>query len=316
MPQRHSTLVVVLCSALTAATGAGAPLPAQQVADTAFRPLVGAPAYPPGSGPVVLLDEAHVNFHTAGGRYLPFARLLEGDGFVVRPNRAAFDRSTLDSAQVLVIANALSPQNAEDWFLPTPSAFTAAEIAAVRDWVAVGGSLLLIADHMPFPGAAADLAAALGVLMLNGFAYDSALENSQFVYRRADGSLGDHPVTRGRRPTERVDSVVVFTGQAFRFAPGNSGTQLFTLAAGTVVLLPEEAWQFSRRTPRLAGGGFLQGALLQHGRGRVAVFGEAAMFSAQVAGPQRSPMGMNAPRAAQNAQFALNVMHWLSGILE
>ena len=51
------------------------------------------------------------------------------------------------------------------------------------------------------------------------------------------------------------------------------------------------------------------------GRGRVAVFGEAAMFSAQVSGPERRPMGMNRPTAAQNPQFLLNVMHWLAGLL-
>jgi len=48
----------------------------------------------------------------------------------------------------------------------------------------------------------------------------------------------------------------------------------------------------------------------------VAVFGEAAMFTAQLAGPARMPMGMNHPLAKQNAQFALNVMHWLSGMLD
>jgi hypothetical protein len=36
------------------------------------------------------------------------------------------------------------------------------------------------------------------------------------------------------------------------------------------------------------------------------------MFSAQVTGPNRSPMGMNAPVAAQNAPFLLNVMRWLT----
>jgi hypothetical protein len=79
--------------------------------------------------------------------------------------------------------------------------------------------------------------------------------------------------------------------------------------------MPQVAWQFSRLTPRLAGAGMLQGVVLTHGRGRVAVFGEAAMFSAQIAGPQRRPMGMNDPAAPQNAQFLLNVLHWLSGVL-
>ena len=50
--------------------------------------------------------------------------------------------------------------------------------------------------------------------------------------------------------------------------------------------------------------------------GRLAVFGEAAMFSAQVAGPDRMPIGMNAPMAEQNYQFVLNVMHWLSGLMQ
>ena len=45
------------------------------------------------------------------------------------------------------------------------------------------------------------------------------------------------------------------------------------------------------------------------------MFGEAAMFSAQLAGPNRGPMGMNDPAAAQNPQFMLNVLHWLTGVL-
>ena len=61
------------------------------------------------------------------------------------------------------------------------------------------------------------------------------------------------------------------------------------------------------RTPDL-----MQGALVRHGRGRVAVFGEAAMFSAQLSGPEERPMGMNHPSAAQNYRFALNVLRWLS----
>jgi hypothetical protein len=60
-------------------------------------------------------------------------------------------------------------------------------------------------------------------------------------------------------------------------------------------------------------GGWLQGAVMPFGSGRAAFFGEAAMFSAQLSDNQ--PMGMNAPRAEQNFQFVLNVMHWLSGIL-
>jgi len=82
-----------------------------------------------------------------------------------------------------------------------------------------------------------------------------------------------------------------------------------------VLLMPEVAWQFSKLTPSMSASRMLQGAALRFGKGRVAVFGEAAMFSAQVAGPNRSTAGMNDPRAPQNGQFLLNVAHWLSGML-
>jgi hypothetical protein len=301
-----------LLSSLGAAPGAAA----QQVADTLFRPHVAAPAFASGAGPVVILDEAHHNFHTASGRYLAFARLLERDGYVVRPGRTRFTRADLSAAKILVIANALAERNETEWDLPTPSAFDSAEVVAVRDWVREGGSLLLIADHMPFPGAAEQLAAAFGVLMSNGFAMDAATESEgRLSFSHANGRLGDHPITRGRSATERIDSVASFTGQAFRLESEATGSALLTVPRDVVLLLPQVAWQFSRLTPRLSASGMMQGAALTVGKGRVAVFGEAAMFSAQVAGPQREPMGMNDPTAPQNAQFLLNVLHWLGGLI-
>ena len=286
---------------------------AQQVADTLFKANVGSPAHPEGKGPTVLIDEGHHNFHTMGGRYLAFARLLQKDGYVVKPHLGRFTPAGLGGARILVVSNALARENVEDWNLPTPSAFDSAEIVTVKDWVSNGGSLLLIADHMPFPGAAGPLAEEFGILMGNGFAMDAGTENSQMRFARYDGSLADHPVTRGRNATERVDSVISFTGQAFRL--DGRGEPLMTLGRQVVLLMPEVAWQFSKLTPRISASGMLQGAVTQFGKGRVAAFGEAAMFSAQLAGPNRRPAGMNDPAAPQNAQFLLNVVHWLSGLL-
>ncbi len=288
-------------------------LPAQQVADTLFSPNVGVPAYKENAGPIVLLDEAHYNFHTASGRYLAFARLLRKDGYVVQPNATRFTRAELDKAKILVIANALARENENDWVLPTPSAFDSSEIAAVKEWVHDGGSLLLIADHMPFPGAAGELAAQFGVLMGNGFAMIDGGNDGRIAYSKSAGSLADHPVTRGRNKDERVDSIVAFTGQAFRLE--GKGAPLMMLGRNVVLLLPQVAWQFSKLTPAISASGMYQGATVQFGKGRVAVFGEAAMFSAQVAGPNRVPIGMNDPSAPQNPRFLLNVMHWLSGLL-
>ena len=284
----------------------------QQEADTLGIPAVASPAYPPGKGPVVLIDEAHGNYHTASGRYRPFATLLERDGYVIGRQRAMLSATALDPGTILVIANALAPRNQGDWSLPTPSAFDPQEIAAIRQWVEEGGSLLLIADHMPFGGAAEALAAAFGVRMTNGYAVDPATRNGIFVFRRSDGSLADHPLTRGRNPSEQVDSLRGFVGQAFWVA-GAESTPLLKLAPNTVVRLPIKSEEMNDRTPQISGAGMLQGVVLRPGKGRLAVFGEAAMFSAQTSGPTR--FGFNDPNAPQNAQFVLNTLHWLSGLL-
>lgn len=294
-------------------TAAWAPVLAQQVADRDFRPAVTPPAYAAGQGPVVCLDEAHHNFHTLDGRFFAFGELLRRDGFVVRPGRAPFDQAdALDGCAVLVISNALPDD--EDWSgypSPTPDAFRPAEVAAVRAWVEGGGALLLIADHMPLAGAAKSLAAAFDVQFDDGFAFagtDDEAMGAPTLFRVEDGTLADHPVVRGATPAAAVRQVRSFTGQAFR-APG--AQPLMVLPPGFISLHPATAWDFKPETPTIDVSGWLQGAVKEVGGGRAGFFGEAAMFSAQLAGPQRMAVGMNAPEAGQNAQFALNLLHWL-----
>jgi len=302
------TLSVIMSSCLLALSAN-----AQQVADTDFKPPIPSPAYRLERGPVVMLDEAHFNFHTAEGRYKPFAQLLRRDGYVVKASTLKFSKASLRDGQILVIANPLAERNQTDWSLPTPTAFSDEEIAAVRDWVKGGGSLLLIADHMPFPGAAGNLALAFGVRFSNGYAVDEKAQGPM-LFKLSDGSLKEHPITRGRSDAEKIDSVATFTGSAFQ-VEGNA-QPLLILGPSVVSFLTTVAGQITAETPRTPVKGWYQGAVLRFGKGRVAVFGEAAMFSAQLAGPNKNPMGMNAPVAARNPQFLLNVMHWLSGKLK
>ncbi|HET8678071.1 MAG TPA: DUF4350 domain-containing protein [Blastocatellia bacterium] len=283
---------------------------AQQVADTTFKPPIPNPAYQAGRGPVIMLDEAHFNFHTADGRYLAFAELLRRDGYVVKASRSRFDKASLKEGQILVIANALAERNQSDWSLPTPSAFSDEEVGAVRDWVNEGGSLLLIADHMPFPGAADKLASAFGVRFNNGYAIDEQAQGP-IVFKLSDGSLKEHEITRGRTDAEKIDRVATFTGSAFQV--DREAQPLLVLGPTVVSFMTSVAGQIDEATPRTPVKGWYQGAVMRRGKGRVAVFGEAAMFSAQLAGPNRNPMGMNAPVAEKNPQFLLNLMHWLSG---
>lgn len=287
---------------------------AQQIGDRNFIPLVENPVYSKGTGPVVLIDEAHHNFHTSTAGYYTFSELLRRDGYTVRANTLRFSRKGLRGADILVIANALNERNVEDWTLPTPSAFDDAEIDAVLAWVNDGGALYLIADHMPCPGAAEALAKRFGFLLCNGFALKPN-GTGLIQFRLSDGTLHKHPIVTGRNPLETVGLVTSFTGQAFRIRPGSEIRPILTLPDDTILYLPVEAWQFTDKTPRISAAGMLQGGAVSYGKGRVAVFGEAAMFTAQTAGPSRRPMGMNHPDAPQNVQFILNIMHWLSGLL-
>jgi len=290
-------------------------LSAQQVPDTVFRSVTTTAAFPAGAGPRIGIDEAHHNFHTAVGRYRPFAMLAERNGYrVVRVNGTLSD-ARLSAIDVLVIANPLNAVNApNNWTLPTPSAYSADEIAAVQRFVERGGALLLIADHMPFAGAAEALGTAFGIRFYNGFSQmpDST---SLFVLRRSDNLLS-HAITNGRSAGERIDSVMVFTGSALSVSlPASRGTAtpLMKIPAGARVSMPTTAWQFTASTPTIAADSLLFGAALTVGKGRVVAAGEAAMFSAQRAGPQAANlMGFNNPSAHQNGQFVLNVLRWLT----
>jgi hypothetical protein len=298
----------------------------QQVADTSFDASVASPAYPPGSGPVVAIDEAHHNFHTMTGRYEPFARLLAADGYRVVANTAPFTRESLSSYQVLVIANAIGGEwDAGAYGRP---GFTDPEADAVRAWVEAGGRLLLIADHAPMGVAAEGLAQRFGVSMSKGFTEDreNALGGfggpSILLFSRPNGLLRDHPITRG------LDSVVAFTGQSLA-APG----------AEVLLALGDSAVDHPSPTPEQAAGqpnpgtawrtavaglpvhparGRALGLALVVGQGRVVVLGEAAMLSAQVvrspAGETLGIMGMNVPGIG-NRQFTLNVVRWLTGVV-
>lgn len=152
---------------------ASTPAPAQVLesiletdAPPTLRVLIDAPRFPPGTGPRLAIDQAHHDFHTLDGMFAPFADVARADGFRVTPHAEPFTPESLAAVDVLVIANALAERNDHrtggSWELPTPSAFTPAEIDALDTWVRAGGRLWLIADHMPFPGAAQALAARLG----------------------------------------------------------------------------------------------------------------------------------------------------------
>jgi hypothetical protein len=281
---------------------------AQQISDPNADVTVANPAYGEGAGPLVLVDAAHNNYHTIANRFSPFAALLRNDGFRVEANNRLFDAAAFRGAKVLVIANALNVVNDEHWVLPTPSAFTPQEITAVKAWVNAGGALLLIADHMPFAGAASDLGAAFGFAFINGFALHAPYPLAIDFFSRADHTLKDDPLTRG------FTKIATFTGSAF--SPPAAARPLLVFSDDYLMLLPSVAWEFNDQTRTQEAQGLAQGAVTAAGKGRLGVFGEAGMFTAQIAtGPSaiHKYVGFNAPEAPENRAFILTLMHWLAG---
>jgi hypothetical protein len=281
----------------------------QQVPDPNFDVKVARPAYTKKQ-PKVLFDEAHFNFHTTDGRYQPFATLITNDGCVVTPNKQKFTKQSLAGYDVLVIANALGAAQ-----MGTPEAsnpaFTEEECQAVREWVQAGGALLLIADHAPMGAAAERLGQQFGVGMSKGYTSDpqhylKESNNQGFIqFNRENGLLGDHAITRGRNADERINKVQCFTGQSLK---GPQDSVAFLKLADTAI-------DTDRPTnTHTSAAGRAQGVALKVGKGRVVVMGEAAMLSAQLAGPQQMKMGMNQP-GLDNKQLVLNLVHWLTGLL-
>jgi len=276
--------------ALPAVAQRGQPPP-----DPDYHPALGPPAYADGEAPLIVIDAGHDNMHTVEGTYLTFARIARSDGFRVEGRTGLFTADALGDVDVLVVANATDPTRSGG------PALLDSEAAVLADWLAQGGAMVLVADHQPWPAAVEPLTRRLGVEFANAFAYDGpeGAQSGSLFYRRSDGSLGEHAVTDG------VAQFGTFLGSAFRLVGPH--VPLLRMSPSAV------ARPRMRTAPTDADvpiGGWLQGALLEPGQGRVAVFGEAAMLSAQVRGSQL--MGMNAPGAEDNARLLRNVLRWLA----
>jgi uncharacterized protein (DUF2249 family) len=276
---------------------------AQQVGDPDFNPVIEEPHYAHDEGPAVYIDEGHNNFHTLEGRFAPFAQLLEKDGYQLSSHAKLFTDTSLQSVDILVISNALNEEDLDAWVVPNPSAFSPGEIQILTDWVHEGGALLLIADHMPFPGAAKELAHAFGFTFNNGFAIDTTRQGP-IVFSKETHTLSEHAISQS------IDSVASFTGQGFEIP--DDAISLMNFNQDVISLMPDTAWQFHEHTPYVSLEGWSQGAVKGFGKGKIAVFGEAAMFTAQLAGPNQLKIGMNSERAPQNYRFVLNVLRWLA----
>lgn len=292
-----------------------------QQSDPDFRPQHRVAHYTSESSPLVLIDEAHNNFLTLNGRYKPFAQVLESDGFRVSSNDKAITENQLEQVDILVIANALDRKR-QDWLPPYGEAFDGSEVEVIKSWILSGGSLFLVADHTPFPKAIDNLALALGFKFINGHVGNA-------TFSKVNHSLAAHATTYTEETSQNIGDksqplflqtfnnispdilrVRSFGGSAFK-AP-EKAISLLNLGNDIVATEPTIPFQINSDTPRIAMSGWSQGAVLELGKGRVAVFSEGMMFSSQLIKNTGKTKGLRSVGAEQNEEFLLNIMRWLA----
>jgi hypothetical protein len=280
---------------------------AQQVTDENFNYSVSIPMYGVGNGPVILFDEAHNNASTLKGTYAAFGKLLTSDGYQVVSSKEKVTLELLKKAKIYVSVNAM--YDMEDWDLPARSAFSQDEINELCHWVANGGSLFLVTDHMPCGASVNELAGRFGINILNGFAIRK--DGRPEIFSKEKKTLILNEITN--RPGKKIDSIMCWGGTGF-IVPTHAHV-ISVLGDDYRIYLPSYVSQIRKRLsdtiPYISGRGLVNGAYLEFGKGRIVIFGDGAPFSAQLQGVKSEKRGMNHPAATQNAQFLLNIIHWL-----
>lgn len=262
-----------------------------------------------------MFDEAHFNVHTTATGYKAFTEMMTHDGYQITPNKDKFNSKMLKGFQVLVIVNALGAADSDSPDAARP-AFTEEECDAVRDWVRTGGALLLITDHEPAASASENLATRFEVGTSKNFVVDKSNYfnrtgwEGNLVFSRDKGLLAEHPIINGRNDAERINRVLTFGGQSLKGSGNSVAVLRLSDTAKTLFTYPARQVQISAANRAL-------GVALKYGKGRGVITGEAGMLSAQILreGPASYPFGMNVP-GFDNRQLALNLMHWLSGLLK
>jgi hypothetical protein len=147
----------------------------------------------------------------------------------------------------------------------------------------------------------------------NGFVLDTISMGPAF-FNLIEKPLIESIITTDRDSTESVEQIVSFTGQGFKIP--SDVIPVLTFNKNYVNMLPDTAWVFKEKTPKFNVEGWSQGAYKKYGKEKIVVFGEAAMFTAQLAGPEQIKVGMNSEVAPKNYKLLLNIIHWLDGKLE
>ncbi len=284
---------------------------AQQLPDMEFQYNINNPAYEKGTGPRLLIDKAHSPYLQSGS-YSPFLKLMRDDGFQTIFLETAITKQTLANAQILVVVNSYRRDFAQFPLLQPPSAYEKNEIAAIKNWVKMGGRLLLVADHAPFAGGTGGLAEVFGFTYFNGYVFKKSslpFRHGYINYQLYNGLNQEHPIVSGDYIPDKIEQFFTFTGTAF--IPPAEAMKLLTVPDGYVAIMTQSLRREAETAPKINVSGLSAGSTMKFGDGRIAMFAEAAAFSAQIVDKIKT-MGMNNPKGAKNPLFILATMRWLA----
>lgn len=285
----------------------------QQVPDLGFAYANEMPAFAPGTGPQIIVSTTNSEY-VKRGSLDPLARLAQSDGFVVARQSGDLAAALAANPAILIIGNPFIDSYDQFPAMTPPSAFSAAEIEAVRMWVEGGGALLLLADHAPFGGGSSDLALAFGFQFLNGHTANEAAAQAgdrrvNIEFTPDNGLASDHPVTDGATGRAIIKRYQAFGGQSF--IPPAGARPLLTIPQGWSAIFTYRIRDEVASAPRIDASGMSQGSTLEYGKGRIAAFAEAGGFSAQIL-DGKDKFGFNTPQGAQNPEFILSTLRWLA----
>ncbi|MDX1647187.1 MAG: DUF4350 domain-containing protein [Longimicrobiales bacterium] len=226
------------------------------------------PRFAPGVRPTLLMDAAHANLHKSDGSFSDLAALAAQDGLIVRDLLGSLSAEELSDADLFVSANPLRHYSAD-------------EMALLERWVRSGGALLLVSDHPPYADYSAPLARRLGFDPFLG----RAIERPRSLPDLFGSAMNGLRLPDGSIPSGLT--VATMTGHAFMAPDG--AVPLLTLE-GDWIGVTDDGEERSLE-------GWLQGAALSLGLGRVVFLSEARVLA---------DLSLH-----DNAAFAHEILKWL-----
>ena len=284
----------------------------QMLNDSPFDATVAHPKYPRDQGPAVLIDAGHFNFIVHMGLANPLIDVATADGYRVTVDSMKFTKSYLSNYKILVIFPAMPFKFGSKKQVTDEITFTADELSALHDWVNDGGSLLMFNEHAPIDKSVTPLFNKFGIQLSIGIVVDSihhdtftkaTNKESLLVFSRSNELLNtSHPITKGERASEKINTVVTYGGGGLK---GAGYVNIFKLSPSSIIK------KYNGSEP--SGSADSQALAGRFGKGKVVALGDCNGFTAMyvMQGSTKLSAGMQVADYDWK-QFAINTLHWLS----